>query len=85
MLGPAVAEVLRVERARAQLTIDELADRAGIGRSTLGRLSKGEHAINLGHLASICEVLGIKVSDFVEMIEVVQARLQSEADQAQAD
>ena len=81
-LGPAVAEVLRVERARAQLTIDELADRAGIGRSTLSRLSKGERGINLGHLAAICEVLGIKVSDFMEMIEAVQERLQAEVNQA---
>lgn len=71
VLGPAFAEVMRVERARARLTIDELAQKSGVSRSTIGRYNDAEQVVTMPNLIAISGALGIKPSDFMEMVEDV--------------
>lgn len=70
----AVAATLRAERAAAQLTQQELADRSGLGYQTVMRLEKGERSPNVGQLAALCAVFGMSMSDLVERAEQRLAR-----------
>lgn len=53
------AAVRRARQARG-LTIQELADRVGIGKSTLSRYERGERPMNTYVLVRICRVLGVR-------------------------
>lgn len=70
-LTSAVAATLRAERAAAQLSQRELAERAGIGYQTVMRMEKGDRpaALTVGHLAAVCAVLGLSISELVERAE----------------
>ena len=50
---------VRVARREAGLTIPELAERAGIGARTIGRIERGESLPNVGTLSAIAYALGI--------------------------
>lgn len=68
-LGRAVAAALRAERAAAQLTQHELAQRSGLGYQTVMRLEKGERSPNVSQLAALCAVFGLSMSELVERAE----------------
>jgi len=55
---------IREAREYANLTQEKLADRAGLGRSTLQRIEAGS-GIKYVHLIRIARALGVPVADLV--------------------
>ena len=61
-----VGENLRLARLRRRLSAQQVADRAGISRSTLQNLEKGSPSISMGNLLQVLVVLGLE-KDFPKM------------------
>lgn len=58
---------LRATIKRKNITMSELAKKAGISNSVLARLSKNE-SVNLSSIAKICQVLCCKITDVVNIL-----------------
>lgn len=58
-LRAAVAERVRVERARQRLTQEELAHRSGLSRVYIGAVERGEVNCSVAVLAQIAAALGL--------------------------
>lgn len=71
----AVAAQLRAERAARGLTVDELADRAGIPRRTLMRLLNAQRALDVAHLAALASAVDLSVG---ELLARAEARLEDD-------
>jgi len=56
-------------RKTAKLTQEELADRAGLQRTHIGRIEAGKYAVNIETVEAIAQVLGLT-------IDIVDPRLQ---------
>ncbi len=56
-----IAERIRVERARQQLTQEELAHRAALSRVHLGGIERGEVSCSVTVLAQIAAALGLPI------------------------
>jgi len=54
-----IGEQLRVWRKLLHLTLTQVADRAGIARSTLQRIEKGEGGVSFQAVLSVARALGI--------------------------
>lgn len=71
-----VAASLKRERARADISLAELARRAGIGKSTLSQLESGEGNPSIETLWALSVALGIQFSALVDpprpQIEVIR-------------
>lgn len=65
----AAAQTIRAERAVAKLSQAELADRAGLARSSYIRYEKGERIPNIAQLAAIAQGLGISMTTLVMRID----------------
>ena len=66
--GPATAYVageLRAERARQGLTIDELAERSGVAKTTVNRALKGDTALAVEVLIPLCAALCIDLGQLL--------------------
>ena len=61
----AFGDRLRVARARAGMTQEDLAKAAGLDRKTVNRIERGIHSIRLDNVWAISEALGLKVEDLV--------------------
>ena len=59
-----VGEQIKLARLRRKLSSEQVAERAGIGRSTLVRIEKGDAGVSIGHLINVLRVLGLK-KDFL--------------------
>lgn len=57
--------VLRVERGMSQ---EDLADRAGLHRTYIGGIERGERNVSLLNMVSIATALGVTVSDLVSEV-----------------
>jgi transcriptional regulator with XRE-family HTH domain len=55
-----VGEQIKLARLRRKLSSEQVAERAGIGRSTLVRLEKGDAGVSIGHLINVLRVLGLE-------------------------
>ena len=64
-LNRAVSEQLRAERAASNMTIDALANAAGVNRKTVMRLESGERSADVMQLAAMCAVFGLPLGDFM--------------------
>ena len=53
-------EQLKLARLRRKLSSKQVAERAGISRSTLVRLEKGDAGISIGHVINVLNVLGLE-------------------------
>lgn len=53
-----VASALRARRKQLGLTMEEVAQAAGISRVTLHRIEKGETSVSVGAVASVSKTLG---------------------------
>ncbi len=62
-IGPAIRK-LRHEQG---LTLDELAEQAGISASHLSRLERGQTLPSFTVLAGIAHVLGVSIDDFAQL------------------
>lgn len=65
MLG-VLGEDLRLARLRRRLSAQQVADRAGISRSTLQNLEKGSPSVSVGNVLQVLVVLGLEKS-FAEL------------------
>ncbi len=54
-------EQIRRARKQQKMTLEELADLAGISKATLGKLERGFMEIQLASLLKVSETLGLKV------------------------
>jgi transcriptional regulator with XRE-family HTH domain len=61
-----VGENLRLARLRRRLSAQQVADRAGISRSTLQSLEKGSSSVATGNLLQVLVVLGLE-KDFTAL------------------
>ncbi|WP_125580759.1 helix-turn-helix domain-containing protein [Lacticaseibacillus suibinensis] len=60
-----ISKLIRSRRKRLGLTIEQLAEEAGVSVSLLSRVERGDVTnISIKKLAAIGEALGLKVSDF---------------------
>jgi len=59
-----VGEQIKLARLRRKLSSEQVAERAGIGRSTLVRIEKGDAGVSMGHLINVLRVLGLE-KDFL--------------------
>ena len=69
-------------RRRRRITIALMAERAGISRSTLGKIEKGDNTTSIGGYASVLFVLGMekRLGDLVDGVHDVLGRsLEDEA------
>jgi transcriptional regulator with XRE-family HTH domain len=76
-----VAAEIRAVRARAGLTQDELAERAGLGRQTYIRLEKGISVADISQLWRICEAIDDDTLNLVTFVTRVEERLPARVDQ----
>jgi len=68
-------------RRRRRITIELMAERAGLSRSTIGKIEKGDPTTSMGGYASVLFVLGMhkRLSDLVDsMHDLVGRRLEDE-------
>ena len=68
LTGPATAYVageLRAERARQGLTIDELAERSGVAKTTVNLALKGDTALAVEVLIPLCAALRIDLGQLL--------------------
>jgi transcriptional regulator with XRE-family HTH domain len=69
----AVAAVIKSLRTQNHWTLEELADRADLHRTTLGLVERGERGLTLGSADSIANAFGIPLSVFVAVAEARHA------------
>lgn len=62
MLG----KLIRVGRAERGLTAQELADRAGISRTTLSSIEKGAPGPEIGIFFEVASIVGVRLFDYDE-------------------
>jgi|TARA_B110000908_G_scaffold78686_1_gene94405 transcriptional regulator with XRE-family HTH domain len=55
-----LGENIRLARKRRKLTMQEVSERAGISRSVLHRLEKGETSVSIGALFNVLRVLNLQ-------------------------
>lgn len=55
-----VGEQIKLARLRRKLSSEQVAERAGIGRSTLVRIEKGDAGTSIGHILNVLRVLGLE-------------------------
>ena len=60
-----VGETVRVERKRAGLSQEELAEKAGLNRNYIGEIERAEKKITLETLQRIARVLKLRITDLI--------------------
>lgn len=61
-----IGETIRNERRRSGLSQEALADEAGLDRSHLGRIERGERNLTLLNLFRIADALGTRASKILD-------------------
>lgn len=59
-------ENIRLARLRRRMSSEQLAERAGMGRSTLVKIEKGNPGVSIGHYLNVLNVLGLE-NDFQKL------------------
>ena len=57
-------ENIKLARLRRKLSSEQVAERAGMGRSTLVKIEKGYPGVGIGHYLNVLKVLGLE-KDFL--------------------
>ena len=68
-LSAALAAEIRAERARQQLTQEQVFEPAGMSKSAYLRIETGQRGANVAQLAHIADALGLPLSDLVARAE----------------
>lgn len=55
-----LGENIRLARLRRKLSTEQIAERAGISRSTLSHIEKGYEGVSIGHYLNVLHVLGLE-------------------------
>jgi XRE family transcriptional regulator, regulator of sulfur utilization len=58
------SRVQELRRASGDLSQEKLASRAGVHRTFIGKVERGETATTIDSIAAICAALGISLSEF---------------------
>ncbi len=53
-------EQIKLARLRRKLTAQDVADRAGIGRTTVSQIEKGSPSVSMGMYLAVLSVLGLQ-------------------------
>ncbi|MBU0832325.1 MAG: helix-turn-helix domain-containing protein [Alphaproteobacteria bacterium] len=61
-----LGKLIRVNRTERGLTAQELADRAGISRTTLFNIEKGSPGPEIGIVFEVASIVGIRLFDYDE-------------------
>jgi len=61
-----LGKLIRVGRAERGLTAQELADRAGISRTTLYNIEKGMPGPEIGLVFEVASIIGVRLFDYNE-------------------
>jgi transcriptional regulator with XRE-family HTH domain len=67
----AVASELRAQRARVQITFDELAERTGLAKNTVLNYLNGKRAIPMPAFAELCRALDISQRVIFETAKII--------------
>lgn len=59
-----LGENIKLARLRRKLSAEQVAERAGISRSTLGFIEKGYEGVSIGYYLNVLKVLGLE-KDFL--------------------
>jgi transcriptional regulator with XRE-family HTH domain len=76
-----VGQDINDARRRRRITIELMAERAGLSRSTIGKIEKGDPTASMGGYASVLFVLGMegRLSDVVDGVhDLLGRRLEDE-------
>jgi transcriptional regulator with XRE-family HTH domain len=57
-----LGEDIKLARLRRKLSVEQVSERAGISRSTLWQIEKGEPSVSMGYYAQVLFVLGLEKS-----------------------
>lgn len=68
-LSVAIAAQLRAERAAANMTVDELAQRSGVSRGTLMKVLNERVTADVSQVDAICRALGVPLIDLFARAE----------------
>lgn len=68
---------LRELRLENGMTLEDLAARANIDKSTLSRLESGKRRLALDHLPSLADALGVRVDDLLPRRKVIDPRIKT--------
>lgn len=71
VLAKAFGTAVRESRLRAGLAQEDLAHRAGIERSHMGKIERGEHVPTLGVTFKLARALGISVGELVSQADAL--------------
>lgn len=69
-MSAAVADQIRAERARKRWTVNTMAERSGLARSTYYKLETGDRVADVSQLGHICAAIGLSLSEFLMRVEV---------------
>jgi transcriptional regulator with XRE-family HTH domain len=75
-----VGSHLREARLRAKLTLETVATAAGVTKSFVSAVERGETSPSIGSLYRICDVLGISLSSLFELVSKENANVVRRAD-----
>lgn len=69
-----VLQLLREAREQACITQVDLAKKLGQGQSSVSKIERGDRRLDLIQLRTICQVLGVSLTDFVTRLEAELAK-----------
>ena len=70
-----VAQTLRDIRVAHGLSLDEVASKAGVHRTSLGLIERGKRGMTLEVATRICQALGVSLSEIVRQAEIEHAAM----------
>lgn len=68
-LALAVARAVAVLRQSERLTLEDLADRAGLHRTTIGLVERGERLLSVAAASRLASAFGMRLSDLIAVAE----------------
>lgn len=69
LIANKLGRVIRLERERRQLSQEALAELAGINRSFIGEIERGEATPTIATLQKLADALGMKLSELIKQYE----------------
>ena len=69
-----VGNTIRSLRLAAAMSQEELADRAGLHRTYIGGIERGERNLGLENLITIATALGVRAADLLEALPLTKER-----------
>lgn len=55
-----LGEQIKLARLRRRISVQAMAERAGISRATVWAIERGKHTVSIGHYAQVLSILGLE-------------------------